>query len=528
MSRQGSSWSGRERNNLYLNSADGRFADFSAVSGADFPDDGRAVALTDWDGDGDLDLWLASRTGPRVRFLRNRSSDSSNFVAFKLRGRRANRDGVGARVHLFLASLEQPLVRSLRAGEGFLAQSSKWVHFGIGDEIAIEAVEVRWPGGDLERFTGAAAGGRFVLEEGTGVARLVEPRAGPIDLRPSDNETTIESGAARVRLTARPTMPPIDYTTFAGEPRRLEAGDGAVLLNLWASWCAPCVGELRALEQRREELAAAGLSIIALSVDEDPQRARALLDSIQPQYAVGLASLESLDVLDILQKGLLEERRRLALPMSFLIDTHGRLAVLYKGALAVEDLRDDLTILELDDFAIRAATAPLSGRWATVATPFPHDKLAGEFASFGHREVADLYHRLAGRPTSAMVGANGTGADLARAFELLERGRRKEAETLFGTVLERLVDQLRQQPADTTARNRLGIVLLGLDRPGPALQAFEQVIERDPDNLPALTNAAMLNWRGGRTERAHELVERLSELDPAAATELRRLMTVNR
>ena len=532
MSRQGASWSGRERHNLFLNTADGRFADFSAASGADFPDDGRAVALSDWDADGDLDLWLAARTGPRVRFLRNRSGAGTDWVAFRLRGTRSNRDGIGARVRLVLGESgggsRPPLVQTLRAGEGFLAQSSKWIHFGLPTAAEVEAVEVVWPGGELERFGGVTARARYLLEEGTGEAGRVAPRP-PVDLTPVELETAIESGTSRIRLTSRPVMPPVDYRTFDATARRLVGGDGAVLVNLWASWCAPCVGELRDLERRREELAAAGLRVVALSVDEDPERARALLDSVRPGYEVGLISLASLDVLDVLQRSLQEERRRLALPTSFLLDGRGRLAVLYRGPLEVDDVLEDLAVLDLDEFSIRAATAPFPGRWATQTTPFSHAKLAGEMAAFGHEEVAALYRRLAaGTLPSSLSTDDPTGAALTAAFELLGRGRREEAEAKFGEILQQLANRLRQRPDDTAARNQLGLLLLGVNRPGAALQAFEQVLDQDPDNVPALSNAALLNWRGGSRERAHDLVERLSELDPAGAAELRRAMTANR
>ena len=66
--RSGRSFSGRERNCCFLNLGDGKsFANISAASGLDMIHDGRAVAMSDWDADGDVDLWIASRTGPRVR-----------------------------------------------------------------------------------------------------------------------------------------------------------------------------------------------------------------------------------------------------------------------------------------------------------------------------------------------------------------------------------------------------------------------------------------------------------------------------
>ena len=54
-----------------------------------------------------------------------------------------------------------------------------------------------------------------------------------------------------------------DLTKFAGGP---------VLVNLWASWCAPCIKELPTLQQLDQEQADEGkLGIIAVSQDMAPQ-----------------------------------------------------------------------------------------------------------------------------------------------------------------------------------------------------------------------------------------------------------------
>ena len=137
MMQQGRSWSGRERNCCFLNTGARRFADISATSGLDFPDDARAVAVVDWDQDGDLDLWISNRSAPRLRFMRSelRSStgalEGTRFLAVRLAGdgTTTNRDAIGARVEVYTdeAGERGPRsARTLRAGEGFLSQSSKW------------------------------------------------------------------------------------------------------------------------------------------------------------------------------------------------------------------------------------------------------------------------------------------------------------------------------------------------------------------------------------------------------------------
>ena len=74
--RSGSSWSGYERNCCFLNTG-GQFVSASHVSGLDHADDGRGLAVTDWDQDGDLDLWFRNRTAPAAAlpFLQSRCAD---------------------------------------------------------------------------------------------------------------------------------------------------------------------------------------------------------------------------------------------------------------------------------------------------------------------------------------------------------------------------------------------------------------------------------------------------------------------
>src|SRR5262245_54388100 len=173
MVNQGRSWSGRERNCAFLNTGGPRFATISAVSGLDFPDDGRAAALVDWDQDGDLDLWVSNRNAPRLRFLRN-DARGGHFLALRPvgNGTTTNRDAIGARVEVSGGELaEGRLVKTVRAGEGVLSQSSKWLHFGLGRAARIGKAVVEWPGGSTEEFTGLEADHRYQLVQGSGRAR---------------------------------------------------------------------------------------------------------------------------------------------------------------------------------------------------------------------------------------------------------------------------------------------------------------------------------------------------------------------
>ena len=76
----------RERNCAFINCKGQGFADNSSISGFDFPDDARALITTDWDFDGDLDVWVSCRNAPRIRLLENRSMKKADWLGIKLEG----------------------------------------------------------------------------------------------------------------------------------------------------------------------------------------------------------------------------------------------------------------------------------------------------------------------------------------------------------------------------------------------------------------------------------------------------------
>ena len=67
-------------------------------------------------------------------------------------------------------------IRTLRGGEGFLSQSSNWIHFGLGGAGEIEKLVVRWPGAAAQEFSGIKSGEFYKLAQGVADAiRFVPP-----------------------------------------------------------------------------------------------------------------------------------------------------------------------------------------------------------------------------------------------------------------------------------------------------------------------------------------------------------------
>ncbi len=128
-----------------------------------------------------------------------------------------------------------------------------------------------------------------------------------------------------VRATPPEALPDVHFTTLDGAPRRLADFAGKpVVLNVWATWCIPCVAELPELDR----LAAAnpGLAVLAVSVD----RGGAAI--VKPFLAAhGIAHLTPL--LDHRQDGT-TALKVVAYPTTLLIGPEGRLRGRLEGPAA--------------------------------------------------------------------------------------------------------------------------------------------------------------------------------------------------
>jgi hypothetical protein len=105
----------------------------------------RGSAVADVDADGRPDLAVGQQSG-KTRILRNRAGKPGVRVA--LEGPAGNPDGIGAAVRLVMGSRLGP-VREIHAGAGFRSQDSPEILLATPQDPT--AVEVRWPGGKVQR-----------------------------------------------------------------------------------------------------------------------------------------------------------------------------------------------------------------------------------------------------------------------------------------------------------------------------------------------------------------------------------------
>ena len=507
MMREGRSFSGREKNCVFINTggsplANGRFADISSVSGLDFPDDGRAIATVDWDHDGDLDMWISNRSAPRLRLMRNEDASENHFLMLRLEGngKTTNRDGIGARVEVLVGedSSEDPaakgvrLVRTLRGGEGFLAQSSKWLHFGLGTEHDVLSVNVDWPGGDAETFTGVQADGRYLLVQGQGVAAEVRDRDRKLKLAVAPQVPAKRTQAARIPMIDLLSVPDNAFVGFDGRKQQLMDRRGKpMLVTFWSSDCPHCQKELDQLSTGFAELQSSGIEVIALSIDElsdaegGADKARQMVLDNKYPFVVGKATPQMAAAFQILHNLQIAIHRQLPLPSSFLIDEYGRLAVIYKGPVGVEQVRSDL----------EHSRNERKKRFMDAAL-FPGSNLAhARVEEMAQKKAVRLSYRFgndlqqAGRPDLAMVqylDALRLKPDFAEAHYNLGIVCRQM------NLVDKALDSFRQatqcSPGFSEAHNALGEMLGAKGRLPEALEHFKKAVELNDDNHLAREN----------------------------------------
>ena len=108
-----------------------------------------------------------------------------------------------------------------------------------------------------------------------------------------------------------------------------------VLLNFWATWCAPCKVEMPRFVEWQNKYGPRGLRIIGISMDDDEALVHTAYAELRLNYPVVMGD----EKLGELYGGIL------GLPVTYLIDGHGRIQEVYRGEADLNRIETQLRSL---------------------------------------------------------------------------------------------------------------------------------------------------------------------------------------
>ena len=505
--RTDGTWSGFERNVFYANNHDGTFSDVSGAVGLDFPEDGRAFALADFDHDGRLEVFLKNRNAPQLRLLKNMAKDLPPSIAFRLRGTKSNRDAIGAEFSLETESGKQ--ARMLQAGSGFLSQHSKEILFGLGSAKGPLRASIRWPSGLVQEIKEVPLNHRIWVEEGNPVVRVEPFKANKLS-----REVSSETQRHEVLPTAVETwlLAPIAAAEFslpglAGKDRTLVSLRGKpVLLSFWTTQSSHCEEMLKLFQQEYERWSAAGLQLLAVNLEDSAESVRAWVRQRGYTFPILQGSEDVAGIYNILYRYLFDRHRDLILPTSFLIDPKGSIVKVYQGPVNDKQVEQDFRHIP-QSFAERLAKGlPFPG--PTEVTEFQRNYL-----SYGSVYFQRGYYDQAGEAFQNALRDDPNSAEALYGLGsvYLQQQKNKEAQECF----ERTTKLHAVYPGTLpNAWNNLGLLAARQGRATESIPYFQQALQLDPDHPIALLNLGNAYRQLKMWDQARAPLQRAIEMSP--------------
>ncbi len=137
-------------------------------------------------------------------------------------------------------------------------------------------------------------------------------------------------------LPANHTAPSFSRADLNHRQVKLTAYRGkVVLLNFWATWCAPCLTEIPRFAEWQREYGGRGLQVIGISMDDEKQPVRIAYQKYGLNYPVVMGD----EKLGEMYGGIL------GLPVTFLIGRNGKIRFVHQGAADLKTIESEIQSL---------------------------------------------------------------------------------------------------------------------------------------------------------------------------------------
>jgi hypothetical protein len=164
---------------LYLSNNDATFTDVASEEGLTDNGNGQAADWADFDGDGDLDLYISKNSATVGNALYRNDNAVTNYLQVKLSGTR-NKFGIGASVYAVTGTDRRR--QDVDGGSGYRgSQPSTPVEFGFGGISTVDSLIVLWPSGKTFDTTNVATNQVLTIEENLALFTEVASTVGVAD-----------------------------------------------------------------------------------------------------------------------------------------------------------------------------------------------------------------------------------------------------------------------------------------------------------------------------------------------------------